>query len=511
MLSGMRAESSNPTTVLVRGQYERFPYPPVSALGLPRRGEGGALAYEQGLDLARAQGLLIRDAAAGHRGIRILVAGGGTLEPLVVAQVHPHAQSLTVVDFSAAALTRARRRWRWGQLRRRMRLAGRGEATLPRVDWFVDDLWQWQGGPFDYIVATNVLHHTQDGAGLLARLAAWLAPNGLLRVVTYPKHSRLWLRETGAFLRANGIDQNTPHLVRRAQAVLRQLPPLHPLRLCFETHRESGTAVGIVDAFLHRCEHPLAPLEWGQAAAAAGLRLIGEGQHVLSRSVFLDELAPAAATLDTWSKLEVLDRLLELSANPVFWFCAASAPGEAPVLSPEEHSPGRCAAETGLEFMLTPAVTPQRVFQARSPTLLLPSRSYYELGRGLRRAESILTTVGVGLPEILARLRQEVGSHFSADGKRELPGFAASDYDARTLLAAPQPWGDVQWAALQQLAGGACHLRCSELTPPAADLVTQARWLQGRLGSVQAQMQLAVCWETGPATNQSGTRRASGA
>ena len=65
----------------VRAQYERFPYPPGSALRLPVRGQGASLTWERGVALARTSPLgdLSHGLAPDHRGLRILVAGAGTL------------------------------------------------------------------------------------------------------------------------------------------------------------------------------------------------------------------------------------------------------------------------------------------------------------------------------------------------------------------------------------------------------------------------------------------------
>jgi hypothetical protein len=95
------------------------------------------------------------------------------------------------------------------------------------------------------------------------------------------------------------------------------------VRSCFESHSEARTATGIVGAFLHACENPLAPLAWRAAAQVAGLTLIGETQDEDARSSFLEALAPATRALDRWARLQILDDLLELTASPVLWFTRA--------------------------------------------------------------------------------------------------------------------------------------------------------------------------------------------
>lgn len=466
----------------VRAQYERFPYPPVSALALPRRGQGAGLAYELGRGLAVAQGY---DAPADHAGMRILVAGAGTLEALVVAQVHPRAAEVVAVDFSAASIARLRRRAALTRLSDTLHLRGLFRRARAPLRCVRADLRDWEGGAFDYVLVSNVLHHVADPAALLRRLAGWLQPGGLLRMVTYPKAGRFWIREVSSWLRLNGLSRDTPNLARRAHACIAQLPADHPVRACFEAHSESATATGIADAFLHACENPLSPLEWRAAASGAGLMLAGESQREDSRSGFLDALAPAAAALDPWEKLQVLDDLLELATNPVLWFvhrptAHASALGAraTPRPAPVEQD----VTESG--FTLTLGVTPKAFMKHASRGARLPSLVYWHLGEQLRHADALLGGVGVSVAEVVARLRGQAGPRIGRAG-RELPGLAISDYDTGVLLAAPQPWGAAQWQALERHSGGTLRLCVNGEPMAGANLAAQAAWAQCRYGATQ--------------------------
>ena len=146
----------------------------------------------------------------------------------------------------------------------------------------VGDVAVWESGTFDLIVASNVLHHHNGPAMLLKRLATWLRPGGLLRVVTYPKASRFWLRATARWLRLKGLGPETEQLVASAHRCVAELPAEHPIRLSFESNYESRSAVGIADAYFHPCENPLSPVGWRAAAEAAGLVLAAEDQHTYS-------------------------------------------------------------------------------------------------------------------------------------------------------------------------------------------------------------------------------------
>ncbi len=379
----------------VKQQYESHPYPPIPRLALPGRREGKELSYEHGTALRDGQ-------ASSSRGIRIAVAGCGTFEPVLVAQVHPQAREILAVDLSETSLRRARQRAVWARLTLR---------NLAPLTFVAADLLAWakeqsQREPFDYVIASNVLHHVPLPAEVFRSLAAILRPGGLMRVVTYPKASRLWMRETSRVLKNAGLTPESPQLVRRAKEVIARLPKDDPARTTFETHQEAGTAAGLVDAFLHAWERPLAPMEWARLCRACGLTLFSEGQSESSRSSFLDEIVPAASGLDPWAKLEVLDCLLELCANPILWLTKTGEPG---------------GPDSDLSFSEE---------ETRASVLC-------ELRGNLVRAEGLLAVAGVCVRDAFYRFKREVGPRVSPfDQDRVLPGLAITDYDFEELMNA---------------------------------------------------------------------------
>lgn len=368
----------------MRGQYERFPYPPVPRFALPHPSQGKALRYDF-IDSRSTED------------IRVLVAGAGTVEPLVVAQMHPDARSLTAIELSEHSAAQLKTRIRMQRVLRFYR-------RLPQVEVIRADLWKWQpqeAAPFDYIVTTNVLHHTEDPGALLVRLSSWLKKGGRLRLVTYPKGSRLWMRHTARFLKERGLKATTPDLVRLASEAVRELPKESPLRSCFESCADRFEPAGIVDAFFHECENPLSPLEWREAARCAGLTLRAEAHDESSRSSFLDELAPALSNLDSWTKLQILDDLLEVCDNFVFWF---EKTGES-TRPPEK-----------------PARTSYPSWQA-------------ELGDQLRHVQQLLASSPLSLEQFVDILRREVGPR--GTDEYELPGLTVGEHDLAQLLSTP--------------------------------------------------------------------------
>lgn len=439
----------------VKEQYERFPYPPVPALALPRRDQGQGLRYECAVALAHAAGLAAIE-PLGHGGLRILVAGAGTLEPLVVAQQHPEAVEIVAVDLSRASLRR---------LQQRLTLARLLRGRRPPLRLVEGDISHWQDGQFDYILASNVLHHTADPAATLAHLAAMLRPGGVMRIVTYARMSRYWINRCSEWLRWHGLDADTPQLRQRTASVIGQLPADHPIRSCYRAHGETATVTGLVDAFFHSHELPLAPLQWQQASEAAGLEWLGETQSELAQGRFLQELWPPAGQLSGWQRLQLMDDLLELSSSPILWFRK------------------REGVELRRESQAAEPATDAIAIDIFESPWFLPSRIYWELGRGLRRADAMLCSIDGGVVPLLERLRQEIGPRLGRDGL-SLPGLTLGEYPVTELLQAPRPPESGEWRQLDELAGrGFIEFRGAPL--PGETPARQLQWLQLRHGHEQ--------------------------
>lgn len=403
----------------LRAQYDRHPYPPIPVWALPAPSIENA-RYEHGARLAFG-------APRSHEKIEILVAGCGTFEAVALGRAHPRAARLTAIDWSPASIKMLRNRARLARVAAFLPLPGR---RLPPLEIVEADFMTWDPGPrrFDVIYASNVLHHLPDPARGLARLAGWLKPDGLIRMVTYPRGSRLFMRATSAWLRAdlrrNGIDPESissrpaKEWMPIVRASIDALPENDPIRSCFESQPETGTPAGLIDAFLNARENPLSPLEWGAACQDAGLALAGECQDEGSRSTFLDEMLPKLHGLDAWEKLQILDDVLELCVNPIIWLVPH------PQIQREEHgSPLPQAGEGNQAFRVESGGEGRKSWS--------PSLSHQ-----LRRADRMLRTAGSSLAELIPRLQAEVGPRVTPDD-RALPGLSILDHDWQALLAAP--------------------------------------------------------------------------
>lgn len=459
----------------VKQQYERFPYPPVSALALPRRDQGEGLSYERAVGLAREAGKKPLQRQT-HQGIRILVAGAGTLEALVVAQQHPKAREVVALDLSHKSLARLRKRVRWARTRNAIYLAPLWGKRLPHIRYEQGDINQFDEQGFDYILASNMLHHTDDAAATLKHLSGLLCEGGVMRVVTYPAMSRYWIRQTAAWLKWHGLTQQAPDLKQRAKQLIDNLPVDHPIRSCFIAHSETTTVTGIVDAFFHACEKPLSPLEWQDASEEAGLELLGETQSEMSRGTFLDELMPECKKLTPWQKLQILDDTLELSSSPIWWFRKRLAEERAPALGWPLIADDQVACfEPGEAFYL-------------------PSETYWQLGQAVKRADKLLSLVETDVEKWINTLSVEVGPRVTANDQ-ELSHLTIGEFDTQQLLTAKKPIkAPILEEQLLQCFGHPITL-CFQGEPVAGDtLHEQLAWLQLRYGSLVASIgPLTVC------------------
>jgi len=490
----------------VRQQYQRFPYPPISALALPRRGQGQALQYERAVELARDK-QLSAITPADHHDIRILVVGCGTLEALVVAQAHPQAREIVALDLSQRSLASLRRRLRWARARDLLYLAPLRGQRLPPVQLVEADVLEWQDAEgFDYILANNMLHHTEAPATTLQHLTGLLKPGGVMRVVTYPAMSRFWVRQTSAWLQWHGLSPATENLKQRAAEVIEKLPQPHPIRSCFEAHSETVKTAGLVDAFFHVCEKPLSPMQWQQATETAGLEWLGETQSPYCRAEFLPELLPATKKLTPWQQLQVLDDVLELNTNPVWWFCKRTAVSSRRKINTSfqrmpESSSGRCRSdETQLNkvFFSTPdqvemqneLVSGERISDLKTQLhkeWYLPSETYWQLGLSLQRAERLLQPAGCSVEALIETMRVDVGPRV-AKGGWELLGLTMGEYPTTELLNAQQPMQKSHWQQLQSELGAAAKLKYKSELVPGVTLTEQAEWLQLYHGPLQGQI-----------------------
>lgn len=270
----------------VQAFYEAFPYPHWEGLPLtpqpPLAEQVQALFPEQNWD-----GFFQPD-------MRVLIAGCGTGQQLLLHHLQNPEAQLTGLDLSRRSLAQARRKLEAYQV----------PAELYQGD--LQTLTQSSLAPFDLIESVGVLHHLRDPqAGLKALLSA-LKPGGLLKLGLYSQKARQPLLHLRASLQLNALKQplSRPELRRLRQAILENPNPeldwLKQEREFYHLHH-------CLDLLCHPQEHNFNLPElavWFQQneLQVMGLELWHPHAYRQYQQFFPDD--PSATHLEYWSQWE---------------------------------------------------------------------------------------------------------------------------------------------------------------------------------------------------------------
>ena len=229
------------TTTLVDRQYAEFPYPARDPADEDKRLVTGSPSH---WDEVRHH--VFAGGLADHSPVRLLVAGGGTGDALVMLAQQTAdagiATDITYLDPSPASRAVAE-----------ARIARRGLGGRVRfVTGTIEDLARLAPGPFDYIDCCGVLHHLVDPVLGLRRLAGALSSDGGIGLMVYGAYGR-----TGVYPMQSALRRLAgPALADRdrlatARKLLGQLPASNWLkRNPFVSDHMSGDA-GLYDLLLH--------------------------------------------------------------------------------------------------------------------------------------------------------------------------------------------------------------------------------------------------------------------
>ena len=177
-------------------------------------------------------------------------------------------------------------------------------------------------------------------------------------------------------------------------------------------------------------------------------------------SSFLQEVMPTLQNLDRWAKLQILDSLLELCANPVLWF----------------------KRNTEIIHSVPTISFPTLPPRIRLLPGLLPSRVFWEMKQNLLLCQELIQGSGTSLAELFHQLQKEVGSRVHPqDPQKILPGLAVTDYSLEKILLAEEPWFCPEIPAEPRLR---CPYVPNEFTAPipGTSLAQQIEWLQLQFG-----------------------------
>ncbi len=247
----------------VRDQYEAYPYPARNPRDESKRLITGSPSHLDELNHYVFAGALDFSAP-----LRVLVAGGGTGDALIMLAQHCADTGLpaeiTYVDLSEAARGIAE-----------ARAAARNLTSIRFLTGSLLEIGSLAHGPYDYIDCCGVLHHLTDPNAGLAALAAQLAPGGGMGLMLYGAYGRTGVYPLQGALRllAGGLpDRDRVALARR---VLAALPETNWFRRnpLLQDHKESDA--GLYDLLLHSQDRAYTVPELVALTEGAGLAITG--------------------------------------------------------------------------------------------------------------------------------------------------------------------------------------------------------------------------------------------
>jgi SAM-dependent methyltransferase len=282
----------------VRALYEAFPY--------PERMPGGA--SDPYLDM------VVAFAATPPQGrLSFLDAGCGTgVNLLGAATLYPHCD-VYGCDINRVALT---------DINKDLQEHHLSNAQVSELDLseLPDDFGPPQG--FDMILCSGVLHHLNQPEKALRRLAARLAPQGVLRLMVYSERGRADLYRFARVAQKLWPEGTWPwpKRIEMAQSLMGDLmghfqssgatPP--PLRGTWSDATTIGSAE-FADRYLHPHDQPYTPSSLRSLVEGAGLRFLDWFEpRDWNFPALLPELAERfEAPADFWDQVDLIDELFE--------------------------------------------------------------------------------------------------------------------------------------------------------------------------------------------------------
>ena len=310
---------------VLRAQYEAHPYPRRDPRDEARRLVIGSPSH---VDEIVHYGFAGADPTTRGRRFRALVAGGGTGDATVMMgqQLSDRGADAEIlhVDLSRASLKIAQARVRARRLR---------NVRFLRASLF--DLAAQ--APFDYIDCCGVLHHLEDPAEGLRRLAALLADDGAMGVMVYGAFGRTGVYHAQAALRLLGAPAESDGGLALARRFLDALPAGNWLvRNPWVADHLHGDDAGLYDLLLHARDRAWTVPQIFELAHAAGLAISAfvEPARYDPASWLDDALAERAAALPWPERCALAELTAGNMKRHVFYAAkAAAARPAAPPLS----------------------------------------------------------------------------------------------------------------------------------------------------------------------------------
>lgn len=259
------------SAAVVKDQYERYPFPPLSLGAMesvrPCQAEYAFAHHYQ------------RGYAPQERAPRILDAGCGTgISSLKLAELNPRAQ-IVAIELSEASLKIARQRLKRAGLEQKV-IFLQGDLQDPQS---VKNLTEHIGGRFDYVHCSGVVHHIPQPHLALQHLQQCLKPDALGFFMVYAGAARHEIHTLQALMDLVWVENlSWEKALQRCRDLLEQLPVTHPLKQFHLRTRNTvnyllGEAVAdsdafLVDTYLQRCEHRWTRQDWHELLQNAGFQ-----------------------------------------------------------------------------------------------------------------------------------------------------------------------------------------------------------------------------------------------
>jgi len=246
----------------VRAQYEDYPYPYRDP-----ECEKGVLISSHGDSLDCINHFCFGGKRDFTKGIRVLVAGGGTGDGTIhlAEQLRDTPSEIVYLDMSSASMAVAKERAKIRQL-----------TNITWVHESILDISEARLGLFDYISCTGVLHHLDQPSAGLEALKSVLAPDGSMLIMLYARYGRTAVYQLQDLLRmVNKGFSEIPDKIQNTKTILKNTPVTNWSRFKYAMNIQSElkTDVGIYDLLLHTQDRSYTVLELYEFVENSGLHV----------------------------------------------------------------------------------------------------------------------------------------------------------------------------------------------------------------------------------------------
>ncbi|MFT6436337.1 MAG: ubiquinone/menaquinone biosynthesis C-methylase UbiE [Candidatus Azotimanducaceae bacterium] len=243
-----------PTSIMVRAQYEENPYPRWKAFEFATKTD-----YAQAL--ASELPGFTPPTFLSNQTIKVLVAGCGTGRHALQVAQHFRNVEVTAIDLSAASLAYGTKKAR--------------ELKITNVEFYQADLLEMSAfkDRFHIIECSGVLHHMTDPLSGWQSLVKLLEPGGLIKTALYSTRARRIVSYARELIEENQLSTSPEHIRLFRQAILDDLisGDFSNIKKSQDFYNLSGCR----DLLFNIQEHHYTPLQLASAIKSLDLKFLG--------------------------------------------------------------------------------------------------------------------------------------------------------------------------------------------------------------------------------------------